>query len=175
LRRCLAGRILQPGGRTAVIRFVTFVCVVFVAAGLVAAERPRDVSDAGQAAAPDAAVGAFLDGLYAAIAAAHPTPEQPSGKGLYKPPPMANNDRTRREFRIASGVSDLLHYDFVKLAVIQEYRYRFRMFEQIARVESIGGPLVLYGLARALPKELPGRQEALAALRSDHEWTYPPK
>ncbi len=234
---------------------------------------------------PDKAVAAFLDAIYDEIAAAHPTPEKLPGKGLYKPPPLANNDRTRREYHVASGLADILGYDFVKLAVIEEYRYRFRMFQlvaklpegspsvakardiaemlwlcnyphklsldrreadlirhtdaylarvvsaqtpaaergpavlqafvractfgfpsselpairpplgeselfarsvtfakltglpfdQIGRVESIGGPLVLYGLARALPRNHPGRDEALALLRADKEWTYPPK
>lgn len=234
---------------------------------------------------PDKAVVAFLDGLYQNIAASHPNPEVTRGKGLYKPPPLANNDRTRDEYHVAAGLAEILGYDFVKLAVIEEYQYRFKMrdliaelpngsaavararevadllwlctypnklslhereadvlertdaylarvipakaataergrlvlgafvractfgipdstlakirpplgesalfarsvafakvtglpFGDIAKVELGGGPLVMYGLARALPRGFPGRDESLAALRSDKEWTYPPK
>lgn len=268
IMRCLAGPIVT----------------VLLAASPTGAERTTVERDS-QTSPPDKAVVAMLDGIYAEIAASHPNPEVHSGRGLYKPPPIANNDRTRREYRIASGLSEILGYDFVKLAVIEERRYRFKMFglvaqlpegspavskareaaemlwlcdypnkltldrreadvirhtdgylsrvvpaqaavtdrgaavldaflractfgmpasempqirpplgesplfaasvqfakltglpfEKVARVESIGGPLVLYGLARALPKGHAGRDEALAALRSDQTWTYPPK
>ena len=117
------------GGRTFDRRTVTaFVAVL----GTLAALSVALAAPGGKADGPDKAVAAVLEPLYEAILKEQPDILNPPAKGFFKPKPIADDAYNRKEYRLASGLSDVLSYDFVKLAVIQKVNHKAGAMDAVA-------------------------------------------